>query len=223
MAVKIDPIAQDIQLLLNDELSPQAKSQAFARFARETIAEVDAANDAALGYDAQFQTFVDGAKSANLEAVKPQGGMIAAEWDIVTDVFAWIAEQLVFMSPKLSGLYEASHAFYADDAPADPDNPPPATTYFFINLQPYARKIEGAGQRPPFSAKAPSGVYQVVAAQAARRFSNIAKISFSYRSPEGAYVGLGGKSGGKTASAEKRLSHEEHNATRQPAVVIMPR
>jgi hypothetical protein len=222
MGVKLDPIAQDIQVYLREDLSPQAKSKAFAQFARDAIAETDAKNDAAAGRDVKYQTFVDGSKSESLETVRPNG-TIAAEWDIITDLFQWIHEQLVQNSPIDSGQYARSHEFYADDSKADWNSPPAAQNYYFVNAQPYARKIEAVGNRPVFSRQAPHGVYQVVAALAARRFSNSAIIRFTFRSPEAAYVALGGRKGGKTASASKRAAHDAHNASRNPAILILPR
>jgi len=63
-------------------------------------------------------------------------------------------------------------------------NPPPAQEYVFVNTTPYARKIEGNKGRPPSSPQAPDGVYQAVATLA-RKFSNVAKVTFSYRTVAG--------------------------------------
>jgi hypothetical protein len=63
-------------------------------------------------------------------------------------------------------------------------NPAPAQQYVFVNTDPYARKIEGTKQKPPSSPQAPDGVYQAVATLA-RKFSNLAKITFSYQTVAG--------------------------------------
>jgi len=62
----------------------------------------------------------------------------------------------------------------------------------FLNIQPYARKIE-RGQ----SSQAPDGVYQAVATLAQRRFGNVAKITFSYRTAIGGAI-IGGRKGDRS-------------------------
>lgn len=218
MPLKIDPIAIDMQVLIRDELSPEAKSAAFAAFARQLIDETDAENDAKLAFDVQYDTWVDGARTGNLERVRPEGGSIIAEWQLIGEMFAWIAEQLEFMSPHLTGQYERNHKFFADGQEADPENPPSASEYFFANAVPYARKIERG-----LSSKAPDGVYQVVAEQAKQRFSRMAKIDFSYRSLITPYISLGGRSGGRSASASLRAANRLSIDTRQPAIIILPK
>lgn len=197
----VDPAFSDISVLLTD-LAPEARSKALAEFAQEVIAETDAQNDAALGYDVQYETLVDGRKTQDLASVRADGGVIVADWDLSVGVFQWVADQLKFLSPRLTGRYEASHDFYADDQPADPSKPPPAESYVFINAQPYARKIERG-----LSNKAPDGVYQVVATQAARQFGNLAIIRFTYRNAPGV-----------TYQSKKAA-----RADRQPAVLILLR
>src|SRR6185312_14927688 len=121
----------------------------LAAFARETLAEVEATNSAALGHDTPHQTFVDGRPGASESAVRP-AGTIVYEFDLLLDLFAWIDAQLVQHSPvgtapkdKHPGLYQKSHIFYADDVEADPLNPPAGISVgTFVNAVPYARKIE---------------------------------------------------------------------------------
>jgi hypothetical protein len=62
-----------------------------------------------------------------------------------------------------------------------------AEEYTFINTVPYARKIERGSSR-----QAPDGVYQAVANLARRKFTKLAKITFSYRTV------LGGTGGAKS-------------------------
>ena len=87
-------------------------------------------------------------------------------------------------SPRLTGHYASSHVLFADGAETSVNNPAPAEEYVFVNTTPYARKLEGTKGRPPSSPQAPDGVYQAVATLA-RKFSNVAKVTFSYRTVAG--------------------------------------
>lgn len=179
--VKVDPIDRDIALVVAGSLSPAAQSKLIADFARETLAEAQTQNRQALGRDTPHKAFVDGRADAALDSVKPDG-RIVFEFELVNDIFAWIGEQLVLHSPVLTGLYRNSHHFYADgvEIEAGPTDPPDAQEYAFVNALSYARKIERG-----LSDQAPDGVYEAVAALANRRFGNMARIRFSYRTVVG--------------------------------------
>ena len=192
ITARIEPLDKDIELLIRQDLSPQAQSEALAAFARETLAEVEATNEAVIGHPTPHETFVDGRIGAPEETVRPQG-TIVYEFELVDEVFAYIDEQLRQHSPvgqgddKHPGLYKRSHIFYADDVEADPLKPPPGIKVgTFVNAVPYARKIE-AGESP----QQPDGVYEVVTALASRRFGNIAKVQFGYRTASGGGIVTG--------------------------------
>lgn len=210
MATRFTPLARDIDLLIRQDLSPEAQSATLAAFARETLAEVEAGNEAALGHATPHQTYVDGRAGASESTVRPDG-TIVYEFDLLTDLFAWIDEQLREHSPvgkgkdKHPGLYQRSHIFYADDVEADPLNPPAGIKVgTFVDAQPYSRKIED-GQSP----QAPDGVYEVVTALASRRFGNIARVQFGYRTAVGGSV-VKGLAGNKSAG-------------RNPAIIVTVR
>jgi hypothetical protein len=97
ITTRIDPLDRDIALILAQDLSPAARSKAFGGYAREVIEETDAHNDSAVGRDVTYETFVDGARSDALENAK---SVIVAEWDLLTDSFEWIEEQLILHSPR---------------------------------------------------------------------------------------------------------------------------
>jgi hypothetical protein len=85
----------------------------------------------------------------------------------------------------------------------------------FVNVQPYARKIE-RGESP----SAPEGVYEAVATLARQRFGNVARIRFEYRVPVGGGTALeawAGRTGQRRRAGRQRSS--EWNR-RQPAIVI---
>lgn len=182
MLSKVEPLEKDIELLIAQDLSPAAQSRMLAEFAMETFAEVEQSNTEALGHPPRSERFVDGREGASETEVRP-GGTIVYEFELVSEVFAWIATELERHSPvghgkdKHPGLYKRSHVFFADGVEADAFNPPAGTQQgIFSNAQPYARKIDRG-----LSPQQPEGVYEVVTSMASRRFGNIVKVQFSYR------------------------------------------
>lgn len=207
---RVEPINRDIDLMLNEALSPAAQSAAFAEFAGEQIEDAKQTNRSILGRMPGYTVSVDGQAGAPLTSVKPDG-VIVTEFELFNDVLAWIADQLEQHSPVGSGrdphpgLYRKSHTLFADGQEVPVGNVvSPADEYVFINMEPYARKIELGS-----SSQAPDGVYQVIAILGQRRFGNVAKISFGYRTAiSGAFVG--GRAGNKSEN-------------RNPAIIVMPR
>lgn len=184
---KVEPIAKDIEIMLKETLSPAAQSAAFADFAREKLAEGEEINRSVLGRIPPHQTFVDGSPGASEDNVRPDG-VIVYEFEIVTDTLQWIAIALEESSPvgggrdPHPGLYKSSHTLFADGEEISiGDDIPPAKEYVFMNMLPYARKIEGNMGSKPSSRQFPDGVYQVVAKMAATKFSNIAKVTFTWQ------------------------------------------
>lgn len=207
MAVKtrVEAVDRDIDVILREDLSPQARSQALAKFADETIADASRQNRQILGREASKTIYVDGRQGAPLGSVRPDGEIIA-EFDLFTDTLAWIGDQLERHSPRRSGRYAKSHDLFADGTLVEIGRQVPlAEEYVFINTLPYARKIE-MGQ----SSQAPDGVYQAVATLARRRFGNIARVAFSYRTALAGSIVMG-HAGNKSAG-------------RYPAIVVtLPR
>lgn len=192
LRTKVDPIDRDLQLLFAQDLSPQARSKQLAEFAAESIEDAKETNRRVLGVVPPHTITVDGKEGAPLASVRPDG-IIRAEFELVNEALAWINTQLQMHSPVRSGRYAKSHELFADGVDTEnPNNPPPAQEYVFLNIQPYARKIE-RGQ----SSQAPDGVYQAVATLARRRFGNVARIDFSYRTAIGGAV-VGGRAGDRS-------------------------
>jgi hypothetical protein len=203
MAVRtrVQPIDREVALMLMQDLTPKARSETLALFAQEQIDEAKETNRRTLGAVPPLTIFVDGREGAALTSVKPDG-IIRGEFELVNEALAWISTQLQKHSPVLSGRYAKSHELFADGV--DTENPnaaPPAQEYVFLNVQPYARKIE-RGQ----SSQAPTGVYQAVATLGQRRFGNVAKITFSYRTAIGGSV-IGGRAG-------------DRSNVRNPAIIV---
>ena len=192
LSVRIQPISRELELFMKEDLGPKARSAMLAAFAAEAIAEAAQQNAKVLGRVPPYDVYVDGREGAPLTSVKPEG-TIRAEFQLVNEALAWIATQLQMHSPVRTGRYAKSHELFADGV--DTENPnaaPPAAEYVFLNIQPYARKIE-RGQSP----QAPDGVYQAVATLAQRRFGNVAKITFSYRTAIGGDI-IGGRAGDRS-------------------------
>lgn len=209
-------IREQIDLVVSRQLSHEARQKKVAEFARSQLRDAQQKNKAALGHEPAYGQIVDGVRGARLEAVNPDRGVIVFEFELGLDVLRFVGEQLVLNSPVLTGRYRQSHVLLADGVEIDLDaGIPPADEYAFVNIVPYARKIE-RGE----SDQAPEGVYEVVADMAKRRFGNIADVKFSYRSFLMPYVALGGRSGGKTASAERRAAHKLETETRNPAIIV---
>jgi hypothetical protein len=219
ITTKIEPFERDIRLML-DELSPEAASRQIASVARATINEADAINAAALGRKPPHRTFVDGREGAALESVSPRG-TIVAEWDLVEDMLEWIGTALVDASPILTGQYRDSHVIVVDGVALEIGQPLPEGwgEVSIMSTVPYARKIERG-----LSDQAPDGVYQGVAALARRRFGNIAKIRFGYRTPLFGSINTwaGSASAASWAAAHGRRRDAAEWLRRQPAIVLTP-
>lgn len=184
VVTKVEPIDRDLEVIFKDDLSPKARSQALASFAKEQLVEAQRVNRAAIGRVPRHETIVDGRRGAKEGDVRPDG-TIVYDFELLQDVFRWIADMLERNSPKRTGRYARSHVFFADGIEADPAKPPEdAEDFVFASTVAYARKIERG-----LSRQAPDGVYQGVASLAARRFGNLARIRFTY-------VSLAGKSKG---------------------------
>ena len=183
ISTRLDPFdLPTINVLINELLSPKAQSLLLASVAKTARNEAIAINRRALGRDPKYDTYVDGRIGAQLELVKPNGQIIF-EFQLLLDVFGWIGQQLVERSPVGDPPihYFQNHLFFADGIQVMPgEKVPLASRYEFVNAVPYSRKIERG-----LSPQAPDGVYHVVAVMAQKKFGNIAKVRFTYRSIAG--------------------------------------
>jgi hypothetical protein len=177
----IEPIDIDVAAIINEELSPAAKARALAVVARSELAAAEKTNSSALGFLPTHTTTVDGAAGVSEDAVRPDGTIVYA-FDLLPDVFSWIAEQLQMFAPVLSGRFKDSFEFFIDGVLAAlTADMPPASEFVFLSSAAYAGKIEGE-EGPPESRQAPNGVFEAVATIAQMKFPQV-KISFSYRVP----------------------------------------
>ncbi|MBK5958115.1 hypothetical protein CCR97_08275 [Rhodoplanes elegans] len=218
LSAKIEALDRDVELIIQSDLSPAARSRVLAQFAREQIGIASEQNRRALGSVPPFTTFVDGSESAALDRVRPDG-VISVEYELFVDVLRFIADELVKTSPKLTGRYSKSHILMADGDEIElTDDLPDAAEFAFVSTMPYSRKLEKG-----LSRQAPDGIYEVLAAKAKRRFSNIATIRFGFRSVLGASAL--NTWAGRTRMRPNRTNKQSARAfgdwlRRQPAIVV---
>jgi hypothetical protein len=215
--VKVDPIDRDVKLLIQNTLSDEAQSKFFAEFATELAEKTKEANEEILGHPIKPKVWVDGVQGGDEFHVKPHG-VIVYEFPIVSDLLQYIAVSLQQHSPvgakhdEHPGLYKKTHTLFADGIEVEVNaRIPEATEYLFVNTQPYARKIE-KGE----SNQASSGVFEVTANEARKRFSNIARVEFVD------YVGIFGvMAQSKHAKHGAHTTHKHNTAkNRFPAIRV---
>lgn len=205
VSTRIQPLSQALGIIVQDTLSPAARSRAVAGFARDTLREAQEQNRRTLKREPAVKQFVDGAEGKPLEQVRADGGRIVFEFDIADDITTAIMAALISVSPEDSGAYKRSHLLFADGRQVlSGEAVPEAEEYVFLNVQPYARAIEQGRMR--MRVDGTSQVYQQAQRIAAGRFGNLASIRFSYRSPIG--TATTGKAG---------------RASRVPAIVVVMR
>lgn len=213
---RIEPIDDWIELTVNETLSPDARSMAVARFARDRIDEAEQANQRILGRIPPSKTFVDGREGAALEEVNPDRGTIAVEFELFDDVLRFIGEELVKRSPVTSGAYRDGHTLFADGNEVEPGGRiPAAQEYSFTNMVPYARKIEIGTTRAgrSFVIQVEPRIYERTARDARAKFGNVAKIEFTFR----------GIVGGHQIAAGSRGTAHNRSDVRYPTIVVTPR
>ncbi|WP_420133956.1 hypothetical protein [Rhodopseudomonas sp.] len=184
--IKVDSIERDVSLIVDEMLAPEAQGRAIAAYAAEQIAAADALNYSILGRAPPRRTWVNGTEGASLENARP-GGVIETEWELFGDILRWISTTLIERSPRRSGDYIAGHTLFADGVEVLRGSEiPVAEEYVFLNLVPYARKIEIGKTKSgrDFVIQVPNRIYERTATAAKARFGNMATIRFSYRAAE---------------------------------------
>ncbi|MGJ0505607.1 MAG: hypothetical protein ACR652_00445 [Methylocystis sp.] len=214
-SAKFPVINRNIVFGGNGVFSPETRAAAFADMAGRSIAEIDKGNDAALGRDVHYRTFVDGRETANLRSAKDTSAIVA-RWDLTPGVISYIDGLLANSGPTKTGAYRNSRVIYADGVEIDdPQKAAGAREVLFMSLVPYARKIE-RGKK----GYAPGHVYEAVAAMAKARFGNLAMIKFTYAEPEGRAPALDHWAATSQTAARQRKTKGRDNPRRQPAILV---
>lgn len=215
----------DFAILFADVLSPEAQGKSLAELSREVLSDAQAQNVSVLGYAPAFLTLVNGAVVAlnALDRLR-DGDTVTFEFDALDDVVRWVAEQLAAHAPYKTGQFRESIKCYADGAEIDPDAElKTAAEYVFLSTVAYVRKIEGADGRDPESPQAPDGVFEAVAALAAQRFGNQAKIRFTYVAADEGGISQWAQTPSARSLAHARGGRPEHHTewlTRVPAITV---
>ena len=182
------------------------RAEMMVAAANEAFNQAMLQNKSVLGKAPPFKQFVDGALGAPLSSVRP-GGIILFTFDvggaILEEAVEATASLLAHMSPVRSGLYSRSHRVLVNGAEFSKGSSGGAAglkleqddEVSFVNLLPYARKIEQG-----LSDQAPNGIYESAYTVLRSRYGNQLKMNFTYESYPGQEVG-GRKGGGFNESA----------------------
>lgn len=200
----MDRFDADLAAMAKEIGDPQEQAKRFARYAAEEIEEARQINRRALGKDVAYSVAVDGREGAALTSVRANS-VVIAEWRLVEEALEWIGKALVEASPVLTGRYANSHVLFANGVEVRPGEaiPAGATDFVFVNVQPYARKIERG-----LSHQATHGVYQTVAALAGRRFKDVAAIKYGFETVS------------KAPAGADRAERKAEQAARNPAIFV---
>ncbi len=169
------PISRAQTTALVTRLREQTVPRLTADAARRQLAGVQGRQGA------PAKTIVDGREGGSIDSVRPFGNIRFLFLDL-GPVLDWIWEQLVTRSPigpeRGQPHYFQVHWLIVDgvwvDVPSAGMQISAKAVCQFVNARPYARAIERG-----LSVQAPDGVYELVAAEAQRRFPS-ARIEFSY-------------------------------------------
>ncbi len=171
------PITRVQTTALVSRLREQTVPRLTADAARRQLAGIQARQGAPV------KTIVDGREGGLIDTVRPFGNIRFVFLDL-GPVLDWIWAQLVARSPvgpeRGKPHYFQVHWLIVDgvwvDVPGDAEamQISARSTCVFVNARPYAGALERG-----LSVQAPDGVYELVAAEAQRRFPS-ARIEFSY-------------------------------------------
>jgi hypothetical protein len=219
ISTAVVPVRRDLDLMLMRDFGAPALAEVIVAVARTTLAEADAANEAAMGQLVPYTTFIDGQISEALERVRA-GGSIVRVYHLLPIALQEIGNLLWEYSPVKSGAYQQSHRLLADGTEiaqvtegwAPPAVPPGARELVFVPTVAYARLMEPVDGRSAWSSQAPDGVYHAVAELMQDSFRRLGTLAFGYRE----------LSGVEETAPERRARPNAPRDLRQPAIIIRP-
>lgn len=174
---------------------------------------------AASGRPVPFTRTVDGTKGAPEEAVRPFG-FIQYDYHRLEEVIEYALQVLFDFSPVLKDEYRRAHTLIVNDVEArNLADWKPGDEVQILNPLPYARKIERGAMK--MRVPGTDHVYQRAALAVNRRFGNIARTRFTYRSAILPYV-QGGRNRDERAALRdqpaRRSAMALERETRVPAL-----
>jgi hypothetical protein len=222
--IKITPISQSFQVLVDETLSPKARSAKVADFARRQIRAADEINRRALGVVPPKRVTVNGREDELLTNVPPDQGIIIAEYRMADEVLEWIMKTLRDRSPIISGEYKKGHRLFADDVEVNADNPPIASRYTFFNLVPYARRLEvgKTNSGRDFLIQVPNRIYARTYQDAKAKFGNVAKITTGFESTANSYKLKNDQASRSFTRGFRRVSARQRSDRVAGSVVSVP-
>jgi hypothetical protein len=222
--IKITPISQSFQVLVDETLSPKARSAKVADFARRQIRAADEINRRALGAVPPKKVTVNGREDELLTNVPPDQGIIIAEYRMADEVLEWIMKTLRDRSPIISGEYKKGHRLFADDVEVNADNPPIASRYTFFNLVPYARRLEvgKTNSGRDFLIQVPNRIYARTYQDAKAKFGNVAKITTGFESTANSYKLKNDQASRSFTRGFRRVSARQRSDRVAGSVVSVP-
>lgn len=213
MARRIVMTARDVQLA-TASIAPENIAKELARFARSSLRDVIAANEASPIYD----TYVNGRIGADEDSVVPPGPILYefSYWEpIIKFALAYLAKR----SPVKTGRYQSSHIVMLGSQVISPDTQISAgEEVTIVDTQPYARKIEVGHMLM----SVPDGVYQDARREVGRQFSGQVKVDFRMVSLPNGYILKGRFSKGRKTYARKGLQKDTVAGQRMtyPALIM---
>lgn len=180
---------RDAVVQLRERLTGEPRRRQLVQLAQQAIEDATAINRRATGYDIGHEVYVDGRLGAAIESVKP-GGVVVALFAVHAAAIDFTAFTLQRLSPidenpktRDEIVYHDRHRFLVNGEEREPPvSIEPDDVVTFVNLLPYARKIEKGWSKK----QAPDGVYEAAAAIVKARYGNIVDVRFSYGSFLGA-------------------------------------
>lgn len=173
---------------LRTRLMGEPRRRQLIALATAAIDEASAVNRRAIGREVDHQVIVDGRRGAPVSSVKP-GGVVVALFAVHAAAVDFTWETLARLSPVDESpnaddvVYRENHRLLINGEEAlPPVEIRVDDEVTFVNLLPYARRIErGHSKR-----QAPDGVYEVTSQIVKARFGNIVTVKFGYGSFLGA-------------------------------------
>lgn len=192
LKVRINPVEKvTTASILGRSLAERKK--VAADYVRTDLEEAKRTNASIIGHVPKYTTTVDGRANAPLESVNPDGGSIIVEFEqaaLIGEVLQWIGRTLTERSPYVSGAYKQGHKLLADGQEvAMSGKIEPAEEYTFVNMVPYARRIEIGKTKSgrSFVLQVENRIYERTAKDAKAKFGKAADIQFAYREATGAH------------------------------------
>lgn len=199
---KIQPITQDIKILIDGALSKEAINRRFQEFVAAEIERADETNRQAMGDVPDRTLTVNGRQGAPLSSATAPG-VVIVDYALQNDIVKWLWAKIRELSPVRSGRFRDSMRLYADGAMVNSvEETTGAREILIIPTVAYARKLEG-GKRPAISAQAPNGVMEVAANEAKGRFGNRVAVKFTYAEVFGGNTHLGAWAAGRAGTRAK--------------------